>query len=218
MGSSRRESLRGHLTLRFCGAPGGKRTPAHHPQGAHQGPQCMAQAGADCVTGSTVPERALVTLLTEIETGSHRVAVHHPSHYLADGGSSHREMVQWLRRVPQGKLARCQGVRGRADRFPGAVGWDAHPTSSRASAPGSRRASCVLTCSTASSRSRRRTPWPMPGARLRGAGVLIGISSGACLAAIAQLLGEVPDGSRILTSNYDSRDRHLSIDAPWQTH
>lgn len=56
--------------------------------------------------------------------------------------------------------------------------------------------------------------WPMPEARLRGAGVLIGISSGACLAAVAQLLREVPDGSRILTFNCDSRDRYLSIDAP----
>ncbi len=43
-------------------------------------------------------------------------------------------------------------------------------------------------------------------------GLLIGVSSGASLAAVAQLLPEVPDGSRILTFNYDTGERYLSVD------
>jgi cysteine synthase A len=48
-------------------------------------------------------------------------------------------------------------------------------------------------------------------------GMLVGVSSGASLAAVAQLLPEVADGSRILTFNYDSGERYLSIDALWAT-
>ncbi len=43
-------------------------------------------------------------------------------------------------------------------------------------------------------------------------GLFIGISSGASLAAIAQKLPEIPDGSRILTLNYDTGERYLSVD------
>jgi len=49
----------------------------------------------------------------------------------------------------------------------------------------------------------------------REEGVLVGISSGASLAAVAQLLPEIPDGARILTFNYDTGERYLSIDALW---
>ena len=49
----------------------------------------------------------------------------------------------------------------------------------------------------------------------REEGVLVGISSGASLAAVAQLLPEVPDGARILTFTYDTGERYLSIDALW---
>jgi len=42
-------------------------------------------------------------------------------------------------------------------------------------------------------------------------GVLIGISSGATLAAIAQKLPELPAGSRILGFNYDTGERYLSV-------
>ncbi len=49
----------------------------------------------------------------------------------------------------------------------------------------------------------------------REEGVLVGISSGASLAAVAQLLPSVPDGSRILTFTYDTGERYLSIDALW---
>lgn len=42
-------------------------------------------------------------------------------------------------------------------------------------------------------------------------GIFIGISSGASLAAIAQKLPEIPDGSRILTFCYDSGERYLSV-------
>jgi cysteine synthase A len=43
-------------------------------------------------------------------------------------------------------------------------------------------------------------------------GLLIGISSGATLAAILQKLPELPQGSRILGFNYDTGERYLSID------
>ena len=49
----------------------------------------------------------------------------------------------------------------------------------------------------------------------REEGVLVGISSGASLAAVAQLLPSVADGSRILTFTYDTGERYLSIDALW---
>ncbi len=42
-------------------------------------------------------------------------------------------------------------------------------------------------------------------------GIFIGISSGASLAAIAQQLPEIPDGSRILTFCYDTGERYLSV-------
>jgi cysteine synthase A len=43
-------------------------------------------------------------------------------------------------------------------------------------------------------------------------GLFIGISSGASLAAVAKKLHEIPKGSRILTFNYDSGERYLSIE------
>jgi len=42
-------------------------------------------------------------------------------------------------------------------------------------------------------------------------GLLVGISSGATLAAIAQKLGELDPGSRILGFNYDTGERYLSV-------
>jgi cysteine synthase A len=51
----------------------------------------------------------------------------------------------------------------------------------------------------------------------REEGVLVGVSSGASLAAVAQLLPEIPDGSRILTFTYDTGERYLSVDALWAT-
>jgi len=42
-------------------------------------------------------------------------------------------------------------------------------------------------------------------------GMLVGISSGATLAAIAQKLAELPPGSRILGFNYDTGERYLSV-------
>jgi cysteine synthase A len=46
----------------------------------------------------------------------------------------------------------------------------------------------------------------------REEGVLVGISSGAALAAIAQKLPELPAGSRVLGFNYDSGERYLSVE------
>ena len=49
----------------------------------------------------------------------------------------------------------------------------------------------------------------------REEGVLVGVSSGASLAAVAQLIPSLPDGARILTFAYDTGERYLSIDALW---
>ena len=45
----------------------------------------------------------------------------------------------------------------------------------------------------------------------REEGLLVGISSGATLAAIAQKLAELPAGSRVLGFNYDTGERYLSV-------
>lgn len=43
-------------------------------------------------------------------------------------------------------------------------------------------------------------------------GILAGISTGAALAAVAKKLAEIPKGARVLTFNYDTGERYLSID------
>jgi cysteine synthase A len=45
----------------------------------------------------------------------------------------------------------------------------------------------------------------------REEGILVGISSGATLAAIAQKLADLPKGSRVLGFNYDTGERYLSV-------
>jgi cysteine synthase A len=45
----------------------------------------------------------------------------------------------------------------------------------------------------------------------REEGILVGISSGASLAAIRQKLAELPAGNRILSFNYDTGERYLSV-------
>ena len=46
----------------------------------------------------------------------------------------------------------------------------------------------------------------------REEGILVGISSGATLAAIAQKLPELGAGARVLGFNYDTGERYLSIE------
>jgi cysteine synthase A len=46
----------------------------------------------------------------------------------------------------------------------------------------------------------------------REEGILVGISTGAALAAVAQKLPEIPKGSRVLTFCYDTGERYLSIE------
>ena len=46
----------------------------------------------------------------------------------------------------------------------------------------------------------------------REEGILVGLSSGAALAAVAQRLDEVPDGGTVLTFCYDSGERYLSVE------
>ena len=43
-------------------------------------------------------------------------------------------------------------------------------------------------------------------------GILVGVSTGASLAAVAQKLGEIPEGATVLTFNYDTGERYLSIE------
>src|SRR6478735_3921975 len=43
-------------------------------------------------------------------------------------------------------------------------------------------------------------------------GILVGISTGAALAAVAKKLSEIPKGSKVLTFNYDTGERYLSIE------
>jgi len=46
----------------------------------------------------------------------------------------------------------------------------------------------------------------------REEGMLVGISSGATLAAIAQKLADLPAGATVLGFNYDTGERYLSIE------
>ena len=46
----------------------------------------------------------------------------------------------------------------------------------------------------------------------REEGLLVGVSSGATLAAIAQKLPEIPAGATVLGFNYDTGERYLSIE------
>lgn len=50
----------------------------------------------------------------------------------------------------------------------------------------------------------------------REEGLLIGISSGANLAAIGHLIDQLPAESRIITFSYDSGDRYLSVNDLWE--
>ena len=43
-------------------------------------------------------------------------------------------------------------------------------------------------------------------------GLLIGISSGASLAAVAKKLGEMKKGAQVLTFAYDTGERYLSVE------
>ena len=46
----------------------------------------------------------------------------------------------------------------------------------------------------------------------REEGILLGVSSGAALAAVAQKIPEVKDGAKILTVTYDTGERYLSVE------
>ena len=43
-------------------------------------------------------------------------------------------------------------------------------------------------------------------------GILTGISTGAAVAAVAKQLADIPEGARVLTFNYDTGERYLSIE------
>jgi cysteine synthase A len=46
--------------------------------------------------------------------------------------------------------------------------------------------------------------------------IFVGVSTGASLAAVSKKLNELPEGSRILTFNYDTGERYLSIEGLWE--
>jgi cysteine synthase A len=46
----------------------------------------------------------------------------------------------------------------------------------------------------------------------REEGILVGISSGASLAAVSKKVGELKPGSRVLTFCYDTGERYLSVE------
>ena len=46
----------------------------------------------------------------------------------------------------------------------------------------------------------------------RKEGILVGVSSGAALAAVARKLKEIPNDAKVLTFNYDTGERYLSIE------
>jgi cysteine synthase len=50
---------------------------------------------------------------------------------------------------------------------------------------------------------------------VREEGIFAGVSTGASLAAVNQKMPEIEPGSRILTFNYDTGERYLSIDGLW---
>lgn len=50
----------------------------------------------------------------------------------------------------------------------------------------------------------------------RAEGLFVGISSGANLSAVRNIISEVPKGSRILTFSYDTGERYLSVDGLWE--
>ena len=54
--------------------------------------------------------------------------------------------------------------------------------------------------------------WKMARRAAREQGMLVGISSGATLAAIAKKLPDLPSGSRVLGFNYDTGERYLSVE------
>ena len=43
-------------------------------------------------------------------------------------------------------------------------------------------------------------------------GLLVGVSSGATLAAVAKKISDIPNGSKVLTFCFDTGERYLSID------
>jgi len=43
-------------------------------------------------------------------------------------------------------------------------------------------------------------------------GIFVGISSGASLAAVSKKLAEIPEGAKVLTINYDTGERYLSVE------
>jgi cysteine synthase len=108
---------------------------------------------------------------------------------------------------------KLQGVCGGAGRLAGDQRRRARRrTRSRASAPASSRSNLHTAVLDGVIQVEAEAAREMARRCAREEGMLVGISSGATLAAIAQKLPELPAGSRVLGFNYDTGERYLSIE------
>ena len=109
-------------------------------------------------------------------------------------------------------LAEPEGLRGRADAVAGHLAA-ASParTRSRASAPASSPRNLHTQLLDGVIQVDAGDAKDMARRAAREEGMLVGISSGATLAAIAQKLPDLPDGARVLGFNYDTGERYLSV-------
>ena len=78
--------------------------------------------------------------------------------------------------------------------------------------PGSSLRTCTPPRSTARCRWTEEDAFEFARRAAREEGIFVGASSGASLAAVAQLLPSMPDGARVLTFCYDTGERYLSVD------
>ena len=130
----------------------------------------------------------------------------------ADHRRRHRRSHHRLCARAEAEVAETEGVRGRADRIAGDFRRQAHA----APDPGHRRGihPAILDTSLLDGTIQVEAEAAKEMARraAREEGMLVGISSGATLAAIAQKLPELAPGARVLGFNYDTGERYLSIE------
>ena len=115
-------------------------------------------------------------------------------------------------RRPQGELAEAQGVRGRADRFAGDLRREPSPHPIQGIGAGFIPKNLDISVLDGAIQVDAEAAKEMARRAAREEGMLVGISSGATLAAIAQKLPDLPQGSRVIGFNYDTGERYLSVE------
>ena len=109
-------------------------------------------------------------------------------------------------------LAQSEGLCRRTRCFAGHLGRPACSASDPgASVPASSRVTCIPICLDGVIQVDAADAKEMARRSATEEGMLVGISSGATLAAIKQKLAELPAGSRVLGFNYDTGERYLSV-------